>query len=166
MSDGFGNDFHSWGTASNFWSRSKAKRVNLESFIKKINNCQILVKCSWLVWRGVSSRPRDSSETFRIQRQTRWALRPKTLGRDETLFVVSLTRRFNKTRKHFSGNIHSARTFPQCFLVCPTGNIVSSVSFCFQNANYAHATRRGILTKIRACNHCKRFASASKRALI
>ena len=27
----------------------------------------MLVKCSWLFSRGVSSRPRDSSETFRIQ---------------------------------------------------------------------------------------------------
>ena len=25
--------------------------------------------------------------------------------------------------------------------------------FCFQDANYAHATRQGILTKIRACEH-------------
>ena len=46
--------------------------------MKNQNYCQILVKCSWLVWRGVSSRPRDSSETFRIQRQTRWASRPKS----------------------------------------------------------------------------------------
>ena len=48
--------------------------------------------------------------------------------------------------------------FPETFLVracCPNikklGNIVSSVSFCFQDANYAYATRQGILTKIRAC---------------
>ena len=31
---------------------------------KELTNCQILVKCPWLVWRGVSSRPRDSSEIF------------------------------------------------------------------------------------------------------
>ena len=37
----------------------------------------MLVKCSWLVWRHVSSRPRDSSETFRIHRETRWGSRPK-----------------------------------------------------------------------------------------
>jgi hypothetical protein len=54
----------------------------------KVNNCQILVKCSWLVWRGVSSRPRDSSETFRIYRQTRWASRPKS--RSQILDVDSL----------------------------------------------------------------------------
>ena len=33
VSDGFGNDFYSWGTASNFWSRSKARRVYLNSFL-------------------------------------------------------------------------------------------------------------------------------------
>ena len=45
--------------------------------------------------------------------------------------------------------------FPETFLVracCPNikklGNIVSSVSFCFQDANYANDTRQGILTKI------------------
>ena len=27
--EGFGSDFYSWGTASNFWSRSKAKQINL-----------------------------------------------------------------------------------------------------------------------------------------
>ena len=42
--------------------------------------------------------------------------------------------------------------FPQCF----PGNIVSSVSFCFQDANYAYATRQGILTKIRACEHLQK----------
>ena len=31
--------------------------------------------------------------------------------------------------------------------------VASRVSFCFQNANYAYATRQGILTKIRACEH-------------
>ena len=33
----------------------------------------------------------------------------------------------------------------------------SSVSFCFQGANYAYATRQGILTKIRACEHLQKF---------
>ena len=33
VSDWFGNDFYSWGTASNFWSRSKARRVYLNSFL-------------------------------------------------------------------------------------------------------------------------------------
>ena len=45
----------------------------------------------------------------------------------------------------------------QCFPVSNTGNIVSSVSFCFQDANYAYATRQGILTKIRACEHLQKF---------
>ena len=44
-----------------------------------------------------------------------------------------------------------------CFPVSNTGNIVSSVSFCFQDANYACATRQGILTKIRACQHLQNF---------
>ena len=29
--------------------------------------------------------------------------------------------------------------------------------FCFQDANYAYATRQGILTKIRACEHLQNF---------
>ena len=29
--------------------------------------------------------------------------------------------------------------------------------FCFQVANYAYATRQGILTKIRACEHLQKF---------
>ena len=63
----------------------------------------------------------------------------------------------NTTGKHFSRNIHGAHIFPQCFPVSHTGNIVSSVSFCFQDANYAYATRQGILTKIRACEHLQKF---------
>ena len=31
------------------------------------------------------------------------------------------------------------------------------LSFCFQDANYAYATRQGILTKIRACEHLQKF---------
>ena len=52
----------------------------------------------------------------------------------------------NKTRKYFSRNIHAygARMFPQCLPVSHAGNIDSSVSFCFQDANYAYATRQGI----------------------
>ena len=44
----------------------------------------------------------------------------------------------NKTMEHFSRNIHGAHIFNQCFPVCYTGNIVSSVSFCFQDSNYAY----------------------------
>ena len=47
--------------------------------------------------------------------------------------------------------------FSQCFPVSNTENIVSSVSFCFQDANYAYAIRQGILTKIRACEHLQNF---------
>ena len=63
------------------------------------------------------------------------------------------------TRKHFSRNIHGARMFPQCFPVSHTGNNFSSVSFCFQDANYAYATPQGILTKIRACEHSSNFCA-------
>ena len=72
----------------------------------------------------------------------------------------------NKTKKHISRNIHGDRMFPQCFPVSHTGNIVSSFSFCFRDANYAYATRQGILTKIRACEHLQNFAGTSKQALI
>ena len=61
----------------------------------------------------------------------------------------------NKTRKHFSRNIHGARIFPQCFPVCHMEKNVSHsgsiVSHCFQDANYAYATREAILTKTRVC---------------
>ena len=63
----------------------------------------------------------------------------------------------NKTRKLFSRTIHGTRMFPQCFPVSHTGNLVSSLSFCFQDANYAFATQQGILTKNRACEHLQKF---------
>ena len=59
----------------------------------------------------------------------------------------------SKTSKHFSRNIHGARMFPQCSQFPVREDYVSSVSFCFQDANYAYATRQGILSKIRACEH-------------
>ena len=40
--------------------------------------------------------------------------------------------------EHFSRNIHGAHIFNQCFPVCYTGNIVSSVSFSFQDSNSAY----------------------------
>ena len=46
---------------------------------------------------------------------------------------------------------------PQCFPVSHTGNLVSTVSSCFQNENYAYATRQGILMKIRACERLQKF---------
>ena len=63
----------------------------------------------------------------------------------------------NKTRKHFSRNIHGARMFPQYFSVSHTENIVVSVSFCFCDANYAYATRQGSLTKILVCEYLEIF---------
>ena len=65
---------------------------------------------------------------------------------------VSLNKR-QQNENHFSRNIHGVSMFPQCFPVFHTGDIVSSVSFCFQDANYAYATRWGILTKLPACEH-------------
>ena len=48
--------------------------------------------------------------------------------------------------------------FSQCFAVSHTGNIVSSVRFLFpQDADYTYATRQGILTKTRACEHLQKF---------
>ena len=70
----------------------------------------------------------------------------------------SVSTKDKKTRKHFSRNIQGACMFPQCFRqVSHKRNIVSCVSFCFQDANYAYATRQGILTKIRACKHLQKF---------
>ena len=53
--------------------------------------------------------------------------------------------------------------FPYCLPVSHTGNTASSVSFCFQNANYK---REGILRKIRACEPVekKRRARTSERS--
>ena len=79
---------------------------------------------------------------------------------------------FNKpsTKRDFSRNIYGSRRFSQCFPVSHTRNIVSSSlqpnivpsslqgQFLFSlNANYAYATRQGILTKIRACEHFWEF---------
>ena len=44
-----------------------------------------------------------------------------------------------------------------CPNVLKLENIVSSVSLCFQDTNYAYATRQGILTKIRACEQLQKF---------
>ena len=43
------------------------------------------------------------------------------------------------------------------FTVSHTGNIVSSVRFCFQDSNYACATQQGTLRKIRACENLQNF---------
>ena len=72
-------------------------------------------------------------------------------------FGSSFSLNVNKTRKQLSRKINGARMFLQCFPVQHSGNIVSSVSFCFQDANYAYATRQGILTKIRACEQLQKF---------
>ena len=66
-------------------------------------------------------------------------------------------RQQNEELKHFTRNFHGARMFPQCFPVSHKGNIVSRVSVCFQDANYAYPTRQEILTKIRACEHFQTF---------
>ena len=45
-----------------------------------------------------------------------------------------------------------------CF---PVFHIRETISFYFQDANYAYATRQGILTKIRACEHLQKFCGVS-----
>ena len=62
----------------------------------------------------------------------------------------------NKTRKRFPEKFMSRPCFLM-FAVSHTGNIISSVSFCFQDANYACTTQQGTLTKIRACEHSSNF---------
>ena len=79
----------------------------------------------------------------------------------------------NKTRKHFSRNIHGARMFPQCSPVSHTGNIVSSVSaFVFKMqimltltaGNFNENPSMRALPKIlraraseHSCNFCEQF---------
>ena len=46
----------------------------------------------------------------------------------------------------------------------PYRDIFSSVSFCFQDANYAYATRQGILTKIRAREHLQKFCEREQES--
>ena len=60
--------------------------------------CQILVNCSWLVWRGVLSRPRDSSETYR----TRWASRSKSRSQIQDVSSLALYRRRIPNRTYTS----------------------------------------------------------------
>ena len=64
--------------------------------------------------------------------------------------------KLDKTRKHFPEKFVARACFPNVRSF-HTGNIVSSVSFCFQDANYACATEQGTLTKIRACEHLQNF---------
>ena len=70
----------------------------------------------------------------------------------------SVSMKINKTRKHFfqKQSWHAA-CFPNVSTVSHTGNIASSVRFLFQDVDYTYATRRGILTKIRACQHLQKF---------
>ena len=55
--------------------------------------------------------------------------------------------------------------FPKCFPVSYTGNIVSSVSFCFQDANYAYATRHGILTETMHASTSKKLRARASEHL-
>ena len=74
---------------------------------KELKNCQILVKCSWLVWCRVSSQPRDFSETFRIYRQTHWASRPKSLSQIQDVSSLALYHRRIPTRMYTSWNLYN-----------------------------------------------------------
>ena len=56
----------------------------------------------------------------------------------------------NKTRKHFFRTIHGACMFP------PGKQFPASV-FVFKLQIISYATRQGILTKIRACEHLQEF---------
>ena len=47
--------------------------------------------------------------------------------------------------------------FPDVSRFAIRETLFPGVSFCFQDANYAYATRQGILTKIRACEQLKKF---------
>jgi len=47
--------------------------------------------------------------------------------------------------------------FPNVSQFCHTGTIVSSISFCFQGANYASVIQQRILTIIRACEQLQKF---------
>ena len=68
----------------------------------------------------------------------------------------SVSINLNKTRKHFSRNIHGPRMFPSF----PYGKHCFQGQFYFQDAIMLtlriHA-RQGILTKIRACEHLQKF---------
>ena len=68
-----------------------------------------------------------------------------------------------------SRNIHNACMFSSISQLCHTGNIVSSVHYCFQDGNYAPATRWRILMKIRACeqlqNVCEHEQASTRPSL-
>ena len=67
---------------------------------------------------------------------------------------------FNKRRPNeeaFSKTIRGARMFPRCLQFPIRETVISGVSFCFQDANYACATQQGTLTKIGACEHLQNF---------
>ena len=64
----------------------------------------------------------------------------------------------NKTRKHFPKQFVAHACFPDNKSLFPIREtVISGVSFCFQDANYACATQQGTLTKIRACEHLQNF---------
>ena len=63
----------------------------------------------------------------------------------------------NKTRKHFPRNIHGAHVSPVFPSFRYGKHCFQCQRFCFQDANYAYATRQGILTKIRACEHLQKI---------
>ena len=105
------------------------------------------------VYRQVGSLSRGPVKIARLYK--RYLSDRITLLPGTELRSVSFNKNFNKRRKHFSRNNHGAGMFPQCSHTA--GNIVSSVSFCFQDANYAYATRQRILTKIRACEQLQKF---------
>lgn len=75
------------------------------------------MKCLWLVWHEVSSRPRDSPETFRLHRQTRLASRRRipnrplaswiyTKGKQLPNILVKCSEQFTRIGQLFPFNIN------------------------------------------------------------
>ena len=64
---------------------------------------------------------------------------------------------FNKSLQNEEAFFPETFMARACFQVSQTGNIVSSVRFLFQDADYTYATQQGILTKIRPCEHLQKF---------
>ena len=89
-------------------------------------------------WKNAGSAGRFLRPAYKqVGSLSRWLLGLNS-GRSVSINV-------NKTRKHFSRNIHSMRMFSQCFQVYHTGNIVSTVSFSKMEI------------KIRVCEQLQKF---------
>ena len=111
----------------------------------------------WLSCQNVCQR--SEAEGFRSKhcRNYKWRA-AKISGQLESLFIKKLfcakkSGWHLKTGPCYLG-LNSGRSVS--INVSKTRKHFSSVSFCFQDANYAYATRQGILTKVRACEHLQK----------